>query len=155
LDGAFDVERVPAGRVDDVAVAALLADRRAVCLAQFAGEDALWFVRRRPGAPHEALMPDDRGPAWRDLNVAIVGAAVINGLLGIAPEEVPLHVTYAHDIATAREALHVAEVQIAFYVAASSVDELMAVADAGEIMPPKSTYFWPKVPAGLAIHDLT
>jgi uncharacterized protein (DUF1015 family) len=37
----------------------------------------------------------------------------------------------------------------------TSLDELMAVADAGEIMPPKSTWFEPKLRSGLIIHELS
>ena len=35
-----------------------------------------------------------------------------------------------------------------------SMDELLAIADAGEIMPPKTTWFEPKLRSGLFIHDL-
>jgi uncharacterized protein (DUF1015 family) len=151
----FDLERVAIDGFDDATIAAQFEDQRIVCLAQFCGEETLWRVRRRSDAPHESLMPTDRKAAWRQLNVAIVGSAIIDGMLGIAPDQTLLHVAYAHDVATARRALRDGEAQIAFFLPASSVEELMAVADAGEIMPPKSTYFWPKVPAGLAIHDLT
>jgi uncharacterized protein (DUF1015 family) len=155
LTDFFDLGPVAIDSLDDATVASLLDDQRTVCLAQFAGEETLWRVRRGPDMPHERLMPNERKPAWRRLNVAIVGSAIIDRVLGIAPDQTLLHVAYAHDIATARQALRDGEAQIAFFLPASSVQELMAVADAGEIMPPKSTYFWPKVPAGLAIHDLT
>jgi uncharacterized protein (DUF1015 family) len=155
LTDFFDLERVKIDSPDDAIVAALFADQRTVCLAQFCGEATLWRIRRRPDARHESLMPNGRKAAWRQLNVAIVSSALIDGVLGIAPDQAPMHVAYAHDVAVARQALHDGEAQIAFFLPASSVDELMAVADTGEIMPPKSTYFWPKAPAGLAIHDLT
>ncbi len=35
---------------------------------------------------------------------------------------------------------------------ATSVDQLMAISDAGQIMPPKSTWFEPKLRSGLFIH---
>jgi uncharacterized protein (DUF1015 family) len=154
MQGFFELEHLPVDGIDDAAVADLVTEGRTICLAQFAGEDGLWRVRRRQTDPHEALMPNDHNPVWRRLSVAIVGSAIIEGVLGIAADRRPLHVAYAHDAATARDGLAEKRAQIAFFLPASSVDELMAVADAGEIMPPKSTYFWPKVPAGLAIHDL-
>ena len=42
----------------------------------------------------------------------------------------------------------------AFTLFATTVDELMAVADAGLLMPPKSTWFEPKLRSGLFIHRI-
>jgi uncharacterized protein (DUF1015 family) len=41
---------------------------------------------------------------------------------------------------------------VAFSMYPTTVDQLMAIADAGEIMPPKSTWFEPKLRSGLFIH---
>jgi uncharacterized protein (DUF1015 family) len=41
---------------------------------------------------------------------------------------------------------------VAFAMEAVSVDEMMAIADAGAIMPPKSTWFEPKLRSGLFVH---
>jgi len=43
---------------------------------------------------------------------------------------------------------------VAFALYPTSIEQLMAIADAGEIMPPKSTWFEPKLRSGLIIHDL-
>ena len=42
----------------------------------------------------------------------------------------------------------------AFAMYPTSLDELMAIADAGRVMPPKSTWFEPKLLSGLFIHKL-
>ena len=42
---------------------------------------------------------------------------------------------------------------VAFSMHPTSPDELLAVADAGEIMPPKSTWFEPKLRSGLFVHE--
>ncbi len=47
------------------------------------------------------------------------------------------------------------EMQIAFALFPTSIEELMAIADAGMIMPPKSTWFEPKLRSGLISHSLT
>ena len=46
------------------------------------------------------------------------------------------------------------EMQVAFSMFPTAMDELMAVADAGRTMPPKATWFEPKLRSGLFIHDL-
>ena len=42
----------------------------------------------------------------------------------------------------------------AFALAPTPLDDLVAVSDAGEVMPPKSTWFWPKPASGLLVHPL-
>lgn len=46
------------------------------------------------------------------------------------------------------------EMAVAFALYPTSVEELMAIADAGKLMPPKSTWFEPKLRSGLIIHTL-
>jgi uncharacterized protein (DUF1015 family) len=43
---------------------------------------------------------------------------------------------------------------VAFALYPTSLDQLMAVADAGEVMPPKSTWFEPKLRSGLLVRTL-
>ena len=45
------------------------------------------------------------------------------------------------------------EYMVAFSLHAVTLDQLMAIADAGEIMPPKSTWFEPKLRDGLVSHN--
>ncbi|MFM1896572.1 MAG: hypothetical protein RLZZ385_1646, partial [Pseudomonadota bacterium] len=44
--------------------------------------------------------------------------------------------------------------KLAFALYPTSITSLMAIADAGEVMPPKSTWFEPKLKSGLVIHVL-
>ena len=46
------------------------------------------------------------------------------------------------------------DMKVAFSMFPTSLDELMAIADAGKVMPPKSTWFEPKLLSGLFIHKL-
>lgn len=46
------------------------------------------------------------------------------------------------------------DMKLAFSMYPTSLDELMAIADAGKVMPPKSTWFEPKLLSGLFIHEL-
>ena len=47
------------------------------------------------------------------------------------------------------------DMKIAFSMFPTTVEDLMAIADAGKIMPPKSTWFEPKLLSGLFIHPLS
>jgi len=44
--------------------------------------------------------------------------------------------------------------KVAFSMCATTIDDLIAIADAGKVMPPKSTWFEPKLRSGLFIHKL-
>ena len=44
---------------------------------------------------------------------------------------------------------------IAFSLFPTTLDQLMAVSDAGQVMPPKSTWFEPKLRSGLFVHELS
>jgi uncharacterized protein (DUF1015 family) len=44
--------------------------------------------------------------------------------------------------------------KVAFSMYPTTIDDLMAIADAGQVMPPKSTWFEPKLRSGLFIHEL-
>jgi uncharacterized protein (DUF1015 family) len=44
---------------------------------------------------------------------------------------------------------------VAFALFPTTIDELLAIADAGKIMPPKSTWFEPKLRDGMVVHTLT
>ena len=46
------------------------------------------------------------------------------------------------------------DMRVAFSIYPTSIGELFAVADAGRLMPPKSTWFEPKLRSGLFLHDL-
>ena len=46
------------------------------------------------------------------------------------------------------------EMKVAFALFPVSMDELISIADAGEIMPPKTTWFEPKLRSGLFVHEL-
>ena len=46
------------------------------------------------------------------------------------------------------------DMKVAFAMFPTSVEELMAIADAGKIMPPKSTWFEPKLRDGMFVHFL-
>ena len=47
-----------------------------------------------------------------------------------------------------------ADMAVAFSLYPTSMEELFAVADAGRLMPPKSTWFEPKLRSGLFLHSL-
>jgi len=118
------------------------------------GEPGPWRVYRRPGDPHESLLPVDRGEAWRELDVAISDHVILLGLLGVDASDRTERVTYTHDVSTAWQMVASGAAQLALIHARPSLADLARVAAEGDTLPPKSTFFEPKPPAGLVINDL-
>jgi len=91
-----------------------------------------------------------------DLDVSLLQDEVLSPYMGITDPRTDPRIDF---VGGARgtdelEARALASGGIAFSMFATSLDELFAVADAGEIMPPKSTWFEPKLRSGLFLHRL-
>jgi uncharacterized protein (DUF1015 family) len=63
-------------------------------------------------------------------------------------------VSFVHSLAEAEEALGKGACRLAVLLRGTPVQQIVSVADAGESMPAKSTFFHPKLPSGLVIHPL-
>ena len=91
------------------------------------------------------------------LDVSILQDRVLNPLLGIQdPKEDP-RISFIGGIRGLEELVRRVDSgteMAAFSMFPTSLDELFEVADAGELMPPKSTWFEPKLLSGLFIHRL-
>jgi len=99
----------------------------------------------------EEMLGADRGPAWRDLDVAVLHRGIIEAFLGI---EEGRQLTYERDARAALAAVESGRYGIAFLLKRVHAGQIRACAEAGEPMPHKSTYFFPKMPSGLVIHRL-
>jgi uncharacterized protein (DUF1015 family) len=103
----------------------------------------------------DAALPDHAEP-YRHLDTAVLEALILKGALGMTDESID-HLDglgYARDFAQALELIDSAEYDAAFFMAPTPVERIQAVAATGESMPPKSTYFYPKVPTGLLFNPL-
>jgi uncharacterized protein (DUF1015 family) len=97
-----------------------------------------------------AFLGEDRGPSWRDLDVALLHRGIIERLLGIAEGTV---FEYEKSVSGAMKAAREGG-KLAFILQPTRADQICACADAKEPMPQKSTYFFPKLPSGAVIHRL-
>lgn len=89
------------------------------------------------------------------LDVSILQNTILCPLLGIKDPKTDSRIRFVGGIRGLKELVHLADAKpgrIAFAMYPTSMDELLAVADAGRLMPPKSTWFEPKLRSGLFIH---
>lgn len=95
-------------------------------------------------------------PTVRQLDVTVLDAVVLRGLLGIdcVAAEQAGELSYTHDDADAVAKLDAGAAAV-FVMNAPRLSAVAEVCLAGEVMPQKSTYFYPKLLSGLVLHPLT
>lgn len=90
-----------------------------------------------------------------DLDVSILQTCILAPILGIDDPRTDERITFVGGIRGAEELERRAGAEgVAFTLCATGIDQLLAVADAGLVMPPKSTWFEPKLRSGLFIHRI-
>jgi uncharacterized protein (DUF1015 family) len=94
---------------------------------------------------------------YRRLDTAVLEALVLKGPLGLSEDDIShLHgLGYARSFEEARELVESGRFDAGFFLRGIPVTQIQEVAAAGVNMPPKSTYFFPKVPTGLLFHPLS
>lgn len=143
LDGAFSVESIE----PELDPMALLADRRrsgTSCIVVLPGGRTL-LATLKPGADVQAA---GTGMAAK-LDVALVDALAVGPMKAIAGAGAT--VGYSASAAEVLDEVGSGRAAAGVMLAPTRVEDVIAVADAGEFMPQKSTYFVPKVPSGLVL----
>lgn len=85
---------------------------------------------------------------FKDLDVAILDFYILNELLKIKKDAI----IYTKDIIEAKECVDKNDSFAAFILRQTTIEQIKDVALCGEKMPPKSTYFYPKLLSGLVVH---
>ena len=99
----------------------------------------------------------DRPEAYRKLDAAILEELVLKGILGMTTDDIAAKrgIGYTPSIGEVLAKLNAGDYQAAFLLRPTPVEQVRAVAAAGETMPPKSTYFFPKLLTGIVFNPLS
>ncbi|MBE0466388.1 MAG: DUF1015 domain-containing protein [Candidatus Desulforudis sp.] len=151
LEAHFDVQPFAGGFREFLAA---LGRRPKHSFGLYSGAGRLHLLSLKPTVDLDRLMPTDRSPNWRQLDVTVLHQLVLGRLLGIgsdkwADEE---FLKYTRKEEAALDRVDAGEFDCAFFLNPPGVEELVAVAGDGERMPQKSTYFYPKLSTGLVIN---
>ena len=107
------------------------------------GAALLTAPRRTTASPRESL------------DVSVLADRILGDGLGITAEAIAGGaLSFTRDVDEAERAVRSGTVALAFTCNSTTTAEIVAVSDAGEVMPQKSTYFYPKVPTGLVLSPL-
>jgi uncharacterized protein (DUF1015 family) len=110
-----------------------------------------WY---RVQLPESAI---DKTDPIRSLDYMLLSDHILGPLLGIADLRTDKRIDFVGGIRGTGELekrVRSGEHAVAFAMRSTSVEQVMRVADAGLIMPPKSTWFEPKLRSGLLVHTL-
>ena len=108
-----------------------------------------WYVL----TARENILPDD---PVEGLDVSLLQNHLLEPVLGIGDPKTDKRIDFVGGIRGLEELERrvKADMKVAFSMYPTSIEELFNVADAGKLMPPKSTWFEPKLRSGLFLHDL-
>jgi len=157
LAQAFDCQ--PLGEGIDLAGQAwdaLVQDGQATTLALYAAADRTWMLARLKDPAAMADCAPDHSPAWQMLGVSVLHALVLDRL--VVPrfgQTGELDLAYVHSLDEVQQELTSDRHQMAALVRPATMHDVQEIAAGLESMPPKTTYFSPKILSGLVLHDLS
>lgn len=125
-------------------------------LGLYAGGKAVYYLTLKDEKLMDRFFDPKAPKALRTLDVSILHRAVLENLLRISPEaqERQTHLKYVKNFDEPFELVDKGEAQMAFLMNPTRMSEVRDVANAGEKMPQKSTYFYPKLLTGLVINKI-
>lgn len=95
----------------------------------------------------------DKPKEYRSLDVPILNQIIFKKILGLDPQDFE-KLSYSQDSEEFIKAVDSEQLNIAFFLNPVKIEQVISVALKGERMPPKSTYFYPKVLSGLVTNKL-
>ncbi len=125
-----------------------------VTIGVFARGELSW-LQLKPGLDLARLMPD-LSEKQRGLDVVILHRLILERCLGISEEAVKKesYITYVREREEAINAVRSGSAQVAFLLNPTRLDQMRDIAYEGNVMPQKSTDFYPKVLSGLTMYSM-
>lgn len=109
--------------------------------------DGMWYTMTLPGSAGDAVV--------NDLDVSLLSEHILAPMLGITDPRTDPNIDFVGGIRGTKELeqrVDRGEAEMAVSMYPTSIEELVGVSDAGLLMPPKSTWFEPKLRSGLLVH---
>jgi len=115
-----------------------------------------WRLRLRDRAPLDEALAD-KPEAYGNIDAVILETLVLRGILGMSTDDIAAKrgLAYDSDPASAVASIESGERDCLFMLRPTPVEAVREVAAAGETMPPKSTYFFPKLLTGIVFNPLS
>jgi uncharacterized protein (DUF1015 family) len=150
----FEVSRIEGDETVAQRIEKILAPGGPPTFALYLGaRPGLFALRSRNAILSETQAPD-QSYTWRTLEVAQLQHLIVGGVFEVPMEKWGEDVSYTQSVAEAMEAVDAKKAVAAVFHRPVTVQQLRAVADSGEVMPQKSTFFIPKMVSGAAFYRI-
>ena len=151
----FAVEEAPLNKTDILSqINGLLSEDAGVVKLVLYGlsKGQLLLLRLRDFSTVGPMIPYFHSEIYQRLDVSIVDHVILEELLELTHDKVGAFLDYTNDTLEAVKRVAEQEYQLAVIVNPVKPEIIKAIADSGDRMPRKSTYFYPKIPAGLVFY---
>ncbi len=151
----FEIEELPLDapsvwqQVDDLSM-----ETNEIRLFLFGLSEHLLVLRLRDFTTASRMMPYFHSELYKRLDVSIADHIILEKLLGLSSGREEARISYSYNRQDAVNRVLDQEYQLVFLLSPVKVEVVKAIADAGDRLPRKSTYFYPKLPAGLVFNRL-
>jgi len=156
LKTCFAVEEMPLNKADTVTqINELLSESENEVKLVLYGLDRerLMLLTLRDFSKVSPMIPYFHSDIYQKLDVSIVDHVILGDFLGLTHEKIGAFLDYTNDTLEAVNRVMEQEYQLAVIVNPVKPAVIKAIADSGDRMPRKSTYFYPKTPAGLVCYS--
>ena len=156
LDVFFEIEGLPLSTADVWQhVDHILLERDDIRLLLFGlDRSSLYLLGLRDIDMVSQMMPHFHSDLYKSLDVSIVDHIILEKLLAMSSDDEKANLDYSYDRLDAVNKVLNQEYQLAFLLRPVRAEIIKSIADVADRMPRKSTYFYPKLPAGLVINQL-
>ncbi len=161
LASFFEIEELPLKmprdwhQLDSLLVDTGVADINGVRLVVFGlAAECLIVLKLRDFTAAGQMIPYFHSELYKRLDISMLDHIILEKLLGLSSDREEATLAYCYERLDAVNRVLDQEYQLAFLLSPVKAEVIKAIADAGDRMPRKSTYFYPKLPAGLLFHRL-
>lgn len=121
-------------------------------IGMYAGQNKFYLLTLKKDYPPGKLVASEKSNSLKKLDVTILHDVIINKILDVKnPEN---NIKYVRDKEAALSLIDKGAYELAFFLRPTALSDMKRVAEKGEMMPQKSTYFYPKLLTGLVINKL-
>lgn len=148
----FEIERVEGtGDIDR----RLLELTDSKSYAFYTGRDYYYILTLKKDVSLDSIAPE-RSQAYRDLDVTALHSLILERVMGIDKENMAngVNLTYTRSLDEAVEKVQDGSFQCSFILNPTKIHQIKDVAAAGDRMPQKSTYFYPKLITGMVMNKI-
>ena len=148
LEPCFQVKKVSAGNFRSQLEKE---GKKITVFGLYLGRNQYFLIKLRPEVDLKGLIKENKSSVWKKLDVSVLHKLILEKLLNSRKDN---QLYFTRDAEEARDVVKNGKFKMAFLLNPTRIEDIRSVASRGERMPPKSTYFYPKLRSGLVMREM-